>query len=126
MRAAEGIRTVGLSGGRFQKMRLLEGNVGRVGNSGFEVFFPVEIPSNDGGLSMGQAVIAAARPVSDAMRVMEPALGNRRASLHAAQKFRPASRLVLEAGDAGHRAAWGSANMPARIGCAVRLRIPMA
>ena len=124
VRAADGIRIVCLSGGSFQNMRLLEETSAVLESSGFEVFFPLEIPSNDGGLSLGQAVIANARIGKRLImrRVIESARGNRRASLHAAQKFLPAARLVPEPGDAGRRAAWRSASMPARIGCAVRLR----
>jgi hydrogenase maturation protein HypF len=61
VRAADGIRIVCLSGGSFQNMRLLEETSAVLESSGFEVFFPLEIPSNDGGLSLGQAVIANAR-----------------------------------------------------------------
>jgi len=61
VRAAEGIRMVCLSGGSFQNMRLLEETVAILQRSGFEVFFPSEVPANDGGLSLGQAVIANAR-----------------------------------------------------------------
>ena len=61
VRAADGIRIVCLSGGSFQNMRLLEETLAVLEGSGFEVFFPLEVPSNDGGLSLGQAVIANAR-----------------------------------------------------------------
>lgn len=61
VRAAEGIRTVCLSGGSFQNMRLLEETLAWLQRSGFEVFFPQEVPANDGGLSLGQAFIANAR-----------------------------------------------------------------
>ena len=61
VRAAEGIRIVCLSGGSFQNMRLLEETLALLERSGFEVFFPLEVPANDGGLSLGQAFIANAR-----------------------------------------------------------------
>ena len=61
VRDTEGIRTVCLSGGSFQNMRLLEETLALLEDSGFRVFFPLEIPCNDGGLSLGQAVIANAR-----------------------------------------------------------------
>jgi len=61
VRAADGIRIVCLSGGSFQNMRLLEETSAVSESSGFEVFFPLEIPSNDGGLSLGRAVIANPR-----------------------------------------------------------------
>jgi len=61
VRAADGIQTVCLSGGSFQNMRLLEETLAVLERSGFEVCFPLEVPANDGGLSLGQAVIANAR-----------------------------------------------------------------
>jgi len=61
VRAADGIQTVCLSGGSFQNMRLLEETLAVLERSGLEVFFPLEVPANDGGLSLGQAVIANAR-----------------------------------------------------------------
>jgi hydrogenase maturation factor HypF (carbamoyltransferase family) len=42
-------------------MRLLEETLALLEGSGFEAFFPLEVPSNDGGLSLGQALIANAR-----------------------------------------------------------------
>ena len=61
VRARDGIRIVCLSGGSFQNMRLLEETLALLEGSGFEAFFPLEVPSNDGGLSLGQALIANAR-----------------------------------------------------------------
>jgi len=60
VRAVDRIRTVCLSGGSFQNMRLLEETSAVLESLGFDVFFPQEVPSNDGGLSLGQAVIANA------------------------------------------------------------------
>ena len=61
VRAADGVRVVCLSGGSFQNRRLLEETLEVLERSGFKVFFPLEVPLNDGGLSLGQAVIANAR-----------------------------------------------------------------
>jgi len=61
VRADVGTRIVCLSGGSFQNMRLLEETTAILQRSGFEVFFPLEVPANDGGLSLGQALIANAR-----------------------------------------------------------------
>ena len=58
IRAADGIGTVCLSGGSFQNLRLLEQSVALLESAGFEVFFQTEVPCNDGGLSLGQALIA--------------------------------------------------------------------
>jgi hydrogenase maturation protein HypF len=61
MRRESGIGRVCLSGGTFQNMRLL-GLVARaLGASGFELFLHRRVPPNDGGIALGQAVIAAAR-----------------------------------------------------------------
>jgi len=48
-----------LSGGCFQNKILLEGAVDKLKNSGFDVYCHQQVPSNDGGISLGQAVIAA-------------------------------------------------------------------
>ena len=61
MRRESGIGRVCLSGGTFQNMRLL-GLVARaLGASGFELFLHRRVPPNDGGIALGQAVIAAQR-----------------------------------------------------------------
>ncbi len=49
-----------LSGGVFQNKILLEGVFHRLDEDGFQVMIPQNYPLNDGGLSLGQAVIAAA------------------------------------------------------------------
>ena len=61
LRAADSLRTVCLSGGSFQNIRLLEQTVALLERSGFHVFFHRQVPCNDGGLSLGQALIANAR-----------------------------------------------------------------
>ena len=55
-----GLATVVLSGGVFQNRRLLEGAAARIERRGLEVVAPRRIPPNDGGISFGQAAIAAA------------------------------------------------------------------
>jgi hydrogenase maturation protein HypF len=61
VRADSGLNTVCLSGGSFQNVRLLQQTLAVLERSGFHVFFHSEVPSNDGGLSLGQALVANAR-----------------------------------------------------------------
>lgn len=58
--AATGIRTVCLSGGVFQNRRLAGALLRRLARDGFAVFINRRVPANDGGISYGQAAIAAA------------------------------------------------------------------
>ena len=54
-------RTVVLSGGTFQNLRLLGSTTRRLQEHGFRVLTHRCIPPNDGGISYGQAAVAAAR-----------------------------------------------------------------
>jgi len=56
-----GLATVALSGGVFQNVRLSEIVEERLEADGFEVLVHREVPANDGGISIGQAAVAAAR-----------------------------------------------------------------
>jgi len=60
------IEQVVLSGGCFQNRRLLEGSIRRLHNAGFRPFWSQKIPSNDGGIALGQIAAAALtfRPLS--------------------------------------------------------------
>ncbi|HEY9869794.1 MAG TPA: hypothetical protein V6D08_11560, partial [Candidatus Obscuribacterales bacterium] len=53
-----GISDVCLSGGVFQNALLLEMTLLRLSREGLRVYFQRRVPSNDGGLSLGQAVVA--------------------------------------------------------------------
>jgi hydrogenase maturation protein HypF len=53
-----GIRQVALSGGVFQNRLLLKKTVSLLESSGFHVLTHRQVPCNDGGISLGQAVIA--------------------------------------------------------------------
>jgi len=53
-----GITQVALSGGVFQNRLLLRKTVSLLEGSGFQVFTHRQVPCNDGGISLGQAVIA--------------------------------------------------------------------
>ena len=59
--AEHGLSQVVLSGGTFQNELVLVGLSERLRGEGFEVFVHREVPPNDGGISLGQAVVAAAR-----------------------------------------------------------------
>ncbi|MFI6317613.1 carbamoyltransferase HypF [Nonomuraea sp. NPDC050556] len=65
-RAAErtGVRTVCLSGGVFQNRLLAVDVLARLASAGFDVHIGERVPVNDGGISFGQAAIAAARSSS--------------------------------------------------------------
>jgi hydrogenase maturation protein HypF len=56
-----GLDTVALSGGVFQNLLLLERVISRLEERGFRVLTHSRVPCNDGGISLGQAVVAAAR-----------------------------------------------------------------
>ncbi len=58
---ADGPRTVVLSGGSFQNVRLLSSTRGRLEALGFRVLSHRLVPPNDGGISYGQAAVAARR-----------------------------------------------------------------
>jgi hydrogenase maturation protein HypF len=58
---ASGLGTIVLSGGVFQNRLLLEALARRLKRAGLQVLTPVLLPPNDGGISFGQAAIAAAR-----------------------------------------------------------------
>jgi hydrogenase maturation protein HypF len=61
LRASTGVRTVALSGGVFQNLLLLGRTVDRLRANDFRVLTHVRVPTNDGGISLGQAAVAAAR-----------------------------------------------------------------
>jgi hydrogenase maturation protein HypF len=61
VREDRGIRAVVLSGGVWQNALLLELAAGSLREAGFEVYTHRRVPPNDGGLSLGQAAVAAAK-----------------------------------------------------------------
>ena len=58
--AAHGLDTVVLSGGVFQNRLLLERTAAALDGMGLRVLVPERLPPNDGGISYGQAAVAAA------------------------------------------------------------------
>lgn len=59
MREKFGVNEVALSGGVWQNITLLGRSLSLLQESGFRVYIHQQVPTNDGGLSLGQAVIAA-------------------------------------------------------------------
>jgi len=59
IREDSNLNKVALSGGVFQNITLLKRCIHLLKGDGFEVFFHEKVPSNDGGISLGQAIMAA-------------------------------------------------------------------
>ena len=59
VRQSTGVARVALTGGVFQNLFLLERTVTALQARNFEVLLHRQVPCNDGGLSLGQAVVAA-------------------------------------------------------------------
>ena len=63
----EPVTTVALSGGVLQNRVLLELLIGRLEALGLRVLTHAQVPANDGGLALGQGVIAAARALAPSL-----------------------------------------------------------
>ncbi len=61
LREKTALDRVCLSGGTFHNIYLSQRLEARLFEAGFQVFIQKEVPSGDGGLSLGQALVAAAR-----------------------------------------------------------------
>ncbi|HEX2178873.1 MAG TPA: carbamoyltransferase HypF, partial [Actinomycetota bacterium] len=61
--AESGLSTVALSGGTFQNRLLMQRVTRGLSEAGLEVLTHRRVPTNDGGISLGQAVVANARLV---------------------------------------------------------------
>jgi hydrogenase maturation protein HypF len=59
IRQAHGLNIVALSGGCYQNQLLLRLTLGALERQGFRVLIHQRVPPNDGGLSLGQAAVAA-------------------------------------------------------------------
>ncbi|MDX1606063.1 MAG: carbamoyltransferase HypF, partial [Candidatus Competibacterales bacterium] len=64
--AGHGLDTVALSGGVFQNARLASATERALQTRGLQVLRHTRVPANDGGLALGQAVVAAARALAGA------------------------------------------------------------
>ncbi len=60
VRSQTSLRQVVLSGGVWQNKTLIKQTIDALNASGFEVFWPHKLPTNDGGVSLGQALVALA------------------------------------------------------------------
>jgi hydrogenase maturation protein HypF len=76
VRSTTGVNTVALSGGVWQNRFLLERCLHRLAANGFRVLAHRRVPANDGGLALGQALIA-----SRCLAKGEQVLAERQASL---------------------------------------------
>ena len=61
IRGENGLNRIVLSGGCFQNAALLSGMIGSLQEKNFEVFSHEQVPANDGGISLGQAMVASAQ-----------------------------------------------------------------
>ena len=68
--ATRGVETSVLSGGVFQNRRLLEAVAAGLQRAGLRVLVPERLPANDGGISFGQAAVAAAQDAGPTTRAL--------------------------------------------------------
>ncbi|HUH65644.1 MAG TPA: carbamoyltransferase HypF [Syntrophales bacterium] len=61
IRKKTGLNRIVMSGGCFQNRILTEGTIGELKKAGFDLFFHRATPTNDGCISLGQAISAGAR-----------------------------------------------------------------
>lgn len=64
IRERDGLNKVALSGGVFQNVYLIKQTLSHLQRKGFEVYIHHQVPCNDGGIALGQAVIANAKITS--------------------------------------------------------------
>jgi len=63
IRAQTGLNEIALSGGVWQNMTLLTLSLAGLRQDGFQVYIHHQVPTNDGGLALGQALIAAQKMI---------------------------------------------------------------
>jgi hydrogenase maturation protein HypF len=80
IKAQYGLGTVALSGGCFQNRLLLSKVMVLLRQSGFKVLTHSNVPANDGGISLGQAVIAGRSKILQEGNQNAPVRGNQSTS----------------------------------------------
>jgi len=68
IREQDGVNSVALSGGVFQNLYLLKRTLSHLWRKGFTLYIHHQVPCNDGGIALGQAVIANAKVTSPELR----------------------------------------------------------
>ncbi len=68
IRDRDGLNKVALSGGVFQNVYLLKRTLSHLQRRGFEPYIHHQVPCNDGGIALGQAVIANAKFTNPGLR----------------------------------------------------------
>ncbi len=69
IRERDGLSKVALSGGVFQNLYLLKRTLSHLQRKGFEPYIHHQVPCNDGGIALGQAVIANAKVTRPKLRM---------------------------------------------------------
>jgi len=77
LRKRTSLNTVCLSGGTFQNACLASGLEHQLESEGFEVYTHSQVPAGDGGISLGQAVVAAHRATTGAGVLAPPGSENK-------------------------------------------------
>ncbi len=68
IRERDGLSKVALSGGVFQNIYLLKRTLSHLRRRGFEPYIHHQVPCNDGGIALGQAVVANVKVTSPKLR----------------------------------------------------------